>query len=107
VRCRITITMRRIPQVAALALAVATVGVAAASGSIAAPLSLKGGQRVVFRSGVLTVGRTVACTSHGIRVVARVPHRGKGLVTIGDGMSGSATLRLTTRADGSVVAICQ
>lgn len=71
------------------------------------PPELEGGQRVVFRAGVLSVGRTVVCTSHGVRVVARVPHRGKGVVTIGDGMKGSATLRLTTRADCSVVAICQ
>jgi hypothetical protein len=106
-RCRITITMRGIPQVAALAVAAATTSVGAASGSTVAPLSLKGGQRVVFRAGVLGVGRGVVCTSHGIRVVARVPHRGKGVVTIGDGMKGSATLRLTTRSDGSVVASCQ
>jgi hypothetical protein len=99
--------MRGIAQVAALAIAAAIVGVGAASGSAVTPPSLKGGQRVVFRAGALSVGRAVVCTSHGVRVVARVPHRGSGAVTIGDGMKGSATLRLTTRADGSVVASCR
>jgi hypothetical protein len=94
-------------QVAALVVAATSVGVGTASGSTVAPPSLKGGQRVVFRVGVLSVGRIVVCTSHGIRVAARVPHRGKGVVTIGDGMKGSATLKLTTRADGSVIASCQ
>jgi hypothetical protein len=96
-----------IAQLAALVVAATTAGAGAASGSTVAPPSLKGGQRVVFRAGVLSVGRTVACASHGIRVAARVPHRGKGVVTIGDGTKGSATLRLTTRADGSVVANCR
>jgi hypothetical protein len=99
--------MRGIAQIAAVVIAAATVWVGAASGSTIAAPSLKGGQRVVFRPGVLGVGRTVACTSHGVRVVARVPHRGKGVVTIGDGMKGSATLRLTTRGNGSVVASCR
>jgi len=98
--------MRGVAQIAAVVVAAATVWVGAASGSTIAPPSLKGGQRVVFRPGVLGVGRTVVCTSHGVRVAARVPHRGKGVVTIGDGMKGSATLRLTTRANGSVVASC-
>jgi hypothetical protein len=99
--------MRGIAQVAALVVAAATVGVGVASGSTESPPSLRGGQRVVFPAGVLSVGRRVACTTHGVRVVARVPHRGKGVVTIGDGMKGSATLRLTTRANGSVVATCR
>jgi hypothetical protein len=94
-------------QVAALWVAVTSVGVATASGSTVAPTSLKGGQRIVFRTGVLNVGRTVVCTSHGVRVRARVPHRGHGVVTVGDGLKGSATLKLTTRADGSVIANCQ
>jgi hypothetical protein len=73
-------------------------------GSTVAPSSLKGGQHVVFRAGELSIGRSVACTSsHGVRVVARVPDRGEVVVTIGDGMKGSATLSLTTRADSSVV----
>jgi hypothetical protein len=99
--------MRRIAQVAALAVAAATAGVGVASGSTAGPPTLKGGQQIVYRARALSVGRTVACMSHGVRVVARVPHRGKGVVAIGDGMKGSATLRLTTRANGSVIAICQ
>jgi len=107
VRCRITITMRRSPRVAALVVAASTLGVGSACGSTVSPPSLKGGQRVVFRPGVLSVGRTVVCTSHGIRVAARVPHRGQGVVTIGDGLKASATLKLTTRANGSVVASCQ
>lgn len=99
--------MRGIAQIAALAVAVGPVGVGAASGSTVGPPSLKGGQRVVFRTGVLSVGRIVVCTSDGVRVVARVPHRGKGVVTIGDGMKGSATLGLTTSANRGVVASCQ
>src|SRR3977135_141077 len=92
--------MRGIAQVAALAMAAAILGVGAASGSAVTPPSFKGGQGVVFRAGALSVERAVVCTSHGVRVVARVPHRGSGAVTIGDGMKGSATLRLTTRAEG-------
>jgi hypothetical protein len=107
VRCRITITMRRTAQIAGLVVAAATTGVGAASASTGNSPSLKGGQRVVFGAGVLSVGRTVVCTSQGVRVVARVPRRRKGLVTIGDGVKGSATLGLTTRANGSVVATCQ
>lgn len=94
-----------VSRVAVLSAATALVG--AASGSNVAPPSLKGGQRVVFRAGVLRAGRIVACTRHGVRVVAHVPYPGQGAVTFGDGMKGSATLRLTARADGSVVASCR
>src|SRR5258708_5163891 len=96
--------MRGIAQLAALVVAATTVGVGTASGSTIAFLHLRGGQRVVLRAGLVSVGRTVVCTSHGVRVAARVPHRGRSVVTIGDGLKGSATLRLTTRADESVVA---
>jgi hypothetical protein len=100
------IVTRPLRQVTALVVMAVTVGVGSASGATVASPSLKGGQRIVFRAGVLSVGSTVACMSHAVRVVARVPRLGQAAGVIGDGLKGSATLRLTTHADGSVVARC-
>ena len=86
---------------------VAAVALGAAPGSNAAP-RIKPGQHVVFKPGVLKVGTPVVCTSHGRRVVVRVPSRGHSMVRISDWAGGgSTTLWLTTRANGSVVADCQ
>lgn len=86
---------------------VAAVALGAARGSNGAPHSVKIGQRVVFKPGVLKVGSPVVCASHGKRVVVHVPSRGRSMVRISDWVAGgSTTFRLTTRANGSVVAAC-
>jgi len=87
--------------------AVAAVPLTAAGASAATPRNLKAGQRVIFPVGTLKVGSTVACTSHAIRIVARVQRRGRSVTRIADGLRGSATIDLTTRANGSVVAFCR
>lgn len=87
---------------------VAAVALGTARASNDPPHSLKAGQRVVFKPGVLKVGSPVVCASHGKRVVVRVPSRGHSMVRISDWASGgSTTLWLTTRANGSVVADCK
>lgn len=91
-----------------LTLVAAAAGVSVAGASLAAPHSLKVGERVVFKAGTLKPGIPVACVSHNKRVVVRVPSRGQSMVRISDWAGGgSTTLRLTTRANGSVVAVCQ
>ncbi|MHB8469023.1 MAG: hypothetical protein ACYDCH_04605 [Gaiellaceae bacterium] len=93
-------------RLAAVVFAALVFGAEVADGSAASSPHLKGGQRVVFRAGMLRAGSAVTCMSDGIRVIARVPRRRHSTATIGDGRTGSATLSLATRADGSVLAHC-
>jgi hypothetical protein len=74
--------------------------------------TLKGGQRHVFTAGTIKIGTRIFCASHGVRAGALVPKRGQSVVGLAAvaGVyvpSGGATIRLTTRADGSVVARCR
>lgn len=88
--------------------AAAAIGLSAARASLGPSRALSVGQKVVFRAGVLRTGSKISCTSHGIRIVGRVPRRGHAVAKIADGVnSGSTTLHLTTRANGSVVAVCR
>ena len=49
----------------------------------------------------------VRCTNHGIAAQAKVPARGSGVAVDADGKRSSASLQLTRRADGEVVATCR
>jgi siroheme synthase len=68
---------------------------------------LKAGQRVVFKRGTIRIGALITCRSHGLHVGAHVPKRGQSVIGTADGVSGGATIRITTRAKGSVVATCR
>jgi hypothetical protein len=73
---------------------------------------LTAGQRVVLRAGTVEAGSRIYCLSHGVRAGALVPKRGQSVVgfsVIGTAYvpSGGATIHLTTRTDGSVVARCR
>ena len=72
---------------------------------------LRAAQRVVLKPGTVKVGTRMFCLSHGVRAGAIVPKRGQSVVGVAVAgtafvPSGGATIRLTTRADGSVVARC-
>jgi hypothetical protein len=74
--------------------------------------TLKGGQRHVFTTGTIKIGTRIFCASHGVRAGALVPRRGQSVVGLSAvaGVyvpSGGATIHLTTRADGSVLARCR
>jgi hypothetical protein len=97
---------QRIQTLSLLAL-VAAVAVGAARASTVVQRTLEPGQTIVFRPGALEVGSPVACAGRGKRVVARVPHRGRSLVSTSDWSGRSRTLRLTTRRNGAVVARCR
>lgn len=100
--------MKRIFLTLLLLVLVATAAIGGARGSDVVQRSLKPGQRVVFKPGVLEVGQPVVCANRGRRVVVRVPKRGRSMVRISDWAGGgSTTLWLTTRANGSVVADCR
>jgi len=73
---------------------------------------LTGGHSHVFEPGTIKIGDRIFCASHGVRAGALVPKRGQSVVgtaVTGGGYipSGGATIHLTTRADGSVVARCR
>jgi hypothetical protein len=68
---------------------------------------LKSGTHVAFHAGTLAPGDRISCIGHGIRVTTRVPPLGTGSKGIADGLHGSLTLTLTTRASGTVVADCR
>jgi hypothetical protein len=68
---------------------------------------LKSGTHVAFHAGTLRPGDRISCIGHGIRVATRVPPLGTGSTGIADGLHGSLTLSLTTRASGTVVADCR
>jgi HAAS len=77
-----------------------------------ASLRLRGGESHLFKAGVLKTGTRVFCLSHGVRAGARVPKRGQsavGTAAVGTNFlpSDGATLRITTRPDGSVAAHCR
>jgi hypothetical protein len=97
--------MRRFVLSGSLAMVVAAMGFGVAGSSVPSHV-LKSGQRVVFRSGSLRIGSSVSWTCGSFRIAVRVPRRGQRAFVIADGLKGSATIRLTTRADGSVVASC-
>lgn len=65
------------------------------------------GDRFMFPPRAIRRREIVTCVSGGIRVKARVPGAGRGLLTHGDGTSGSATIEVRTRRDGTVVASCR
>jgi len=77
-----------------------------APGNVANPHLTKG-QRRVFAAGSLHIGAQVRCSSEGIRVSARVAARRHSIATVADGAHGSATLTLSTLADGRVIASCK
>ena len=87
------------------ALAAAIVG--AANARIPKSHRLKAGQRVVFKRGTIRIGALITCRSHGLQVGAHVLKRGQSVSGTADGVHGGATIRITTRADGSVVATCR
>ncbi|HKD94678.1 MAG TPA: hypothetical protein VKB43_08240 [Gaiellaceae bacterium] len=73
---------------------------------------LTGGQSHVFGSGTVDSGDRIFCASHGVRASVLVPGRGQSVVATASARnayvpSGGATLRITTRADGSVLAHCR
>jgi hypothetical protein len=70
-------------------------------------LHLTKGQQRVFAAGSLHIGAQVRCSSEGIRVSARVAARRHSIATVADGAHGSATLTLSTLADGRVIASCK
>jgi hypothetical protein len=64
------------------------------------------GEIRVFKAGRIKRGVRIFCDGHGVRASSLVPKRGQSAVGTADGPDGHATLRLTTRANGSVVAHC-
>ena len=80
--------------------------------ALQASLRLRGGESRVFKGGTITTGARIFCLSHGVRAGARVPKPGQsavGTAVVGSNFlpSDGATIRLTTRADGSVAAHCR
>jgi hypothetical protein len=82
------------------------IGCRAATARVAAFHLLIAGQRHVFEAGTIKIGARIVCARSGVRAGALVPKRGRAVVGFADGRSGSATIRLATRPDGSVVARC-
>jgi hypothetical protein len=82
------------------------IGCRAASERMPSFHRLIAGQEHVFDAGSIKAGARILCLRRGVRAGALVPRRGQSAVGIAEGRSGSATIRLTTRADGSVVARC-
>lgn len=71
---------------------------------------LTGGQSHVFDPGAIKIGDRIVCASHGARAGVLVPKRGQSVVgtaATGGAIRAAATIHLTTRADGSVVARCR
>lgn len=65
------------------------------------------GQTHVYKAGAITPGVRIFCAGHEARASTLVPKRGQSDVGTADGPGGGhATIRLTTRHDGSVVAHC-
>ncbi len=87
--------------------ALAAVSVAAASARTPKSHRLKAGQRVIFKPGTIRIGALITRRSHGLHVGAHVPKRGESVSGTADGVHGGATIRITTRARGSVVATCR
>jgi hypothetical protein len=76
--------------------------------SLTERLSLEGGQTRSYGPGRAPEGAVFACTNSGLRVVGRVPAAGKTLRRhlVPPQGSGSVTLRIDARADGSVRIRC-
>jgi hypothetical protein len=64
------------------------------------------GETRVFRAGTIRPGVRIVCLGHAARASTLVPKRGQTAVSSADGPDGHATIRLSTRSDGSVVARC-
>jgi hypothetical protein len=101
-------TMRYLSSVVLASLGLAGPALGTASADIAAPgRTLHGGQRILIPARAVRASQAIICISHGIHVRARPPRPGHGLATIADGLRGSATLELTRRLNGSLLAVCR
>ena len=69
--------------------------------------TLVGGETLTFPPGVIHPHETLTCVSNGIRVKAVVPPAGQANIFHADGLHDSAEIRVTTRADGTVIAACR
>jgi hypothetical protein len=69
--------------------------------------TLSDGETVTYQPGVARVGDTISCeASSGYHVRAEVPKPEQGVAGFADGTSGAASISVSTREDGSVVASC-
>jgi len=68
---------------------------------------LVGGEKLSFPPRVILPHETLTCVSNGLRVKAVVPPAGRMNLSHGDGKHDAAEIRVTTRADGTVVADCR
>jgi hypothetical protein len=89
-----------------IAVVVALVAVGVGWGSSASSRHLTAPQRVDFKPGALAVGTRITCASHGYRIAIRVPRRGHLAAGSSDWGPHAADLRLTTRLNGAVHAVC-
>lgn len=64
------------------------------------------GQTRVFKAGTIKPSVRIFCAGHGVQASTLTPKHGQTAVATADGPDGHATIRLTTRMDGSVVARC-
>lgn len=64
------------------------------------------GQTRVFKPGTIKSGVRLLCLGHETQASTLVPTRGQTAVGTANGPDGHATLRIDSRADGSVVAHC-
>lgn len=69
--------------------------------------TLVGGETLSFPPRVILPHETLTCVSDGIRVKAIVPPAGRTILGHADGLHDSAEIRVTTRADGTVLARCR
>lgn len=69
--------------------------------------TLIGGEKLSFPPRVIRPHEKLTCVSNGIRVRAVVPPAGRMNISHGDGKHGSAEIKVTTRADGTVLAGCR
>jgi hypothetical protein len=51
-------------------------------------------------------GETITCKNGGVSARAQIPARAHGTATWADGIQASAEVRLTRRADGTLVVVC-
>jgi hypothetical protein len=69
-------------------------------------VSLHVGETVVLRPSQLSAGARIWCSNGGVRARATVPPPGRGMAVFADGVDESASLDVTTRDDGTLVARC-
>lgn len=64
------------------------------------------GQTRVFRAGTIKPSVRIFCAGHGVQASTLTPKHDQTAMGTADGPDGHATIRLTTRSNGSVVARC-